>query len=220
MKQDGVEVRPIEQVDGSAEFCEVFFTERAVPEGQRRRRRQQRLERRHDDARLRAGHVRDHRLPPLREGARRHHRQGARRTARSTIPSSARASPTRGRRCRSCASTACARSRAVVQNKKDLGVAALGATNKMFWSEYHQRGDGAGDRRARHGRPDPHRRPVGRGGGARLRRRGAPATAIPRRCCSRRSSSPAPRRSGAARARSSATSSASASSVCPRSPSP
>ena len=29
---------------------------------------------------------------------------------------------------------------AVVQGKKDAGVAALGATNKMFWSEYHQRG--------------------------------------------------------------------------------
>jgi len=27
---------------------------------------------------------------------------------------------------------------AVVQDRKDLGVAALGATNKMFWSEYHQ----------------------------------------------------------------------------------
>ena len=27
---------------------------------------------------------------------------------------------------------------AVVQNKKDLGVAALGATNKMYWSEYHR----------------------------------------------------------------------------------
>jgi alkylation response protein AidB-like acyl-CoA dehydrogenase len=26
----------------------------------------------------------------------------------------------------------------VVTGKKDLGVAALGATNKMFWSEYHQ----------------------------------------------------------------------------------
>jgi len=26
----------------------------------------------------------------------------------------------------------------VVQNKKDFGVAALGATNKIFWSEYHQ----------------------------------------------------------------------------------
>ncbi len=26
----------------------------------------------------------------------------------------------------------------VVQDRKDLGVAALGATNKMFWSEYHQ----------------------------------------------------------------------------------
>ncbi len=25
-----------------------------------------------------------------------------------------------------------------MQNRKDLGVAALGATNKMFWSEYHQ----------------------------------------------------------------------------------
>ena len=28
---------------------------------------------------------------------------------------------------------------AVLENKKDRGVAALGATNKMFWSEYHQR---------------------------------------------------------------------------------
>jgi len=27
---------------------------------------------------------------------------------------------------------------AVVQNRKDFGVAALGATNKIFWSEYHQ----------------------------------------------------------------------------------
>ena len=58
----------------------------------------------------------------------------------------------------------------VVQNKKDLGVAALGATNKMFWSEYHQRVmnlaiDVLGPRRA-----DPHRGPVDRGGGARLRR--------------------------------------------------
>src|SRR5262249_19005975 len=26
----------------------------------------------------------------------------------------------------------------VLTGKKDLGVAALGATNKMFWSEYHQ----------------------------------------------------------------------------------
>jgi len=26
----------------------------------------------------------------------------------------------------------------VVQDKKDFGVASLGATNKMFWSEYHQ----------------------------------------------------------------------------------
>src|SRR3954466_13711988 len=31
MKQPGVEVRPIEQVDGSAEFCEVFFTDAKCP---------------------------------------------------------------------------------------------------------------------------------------------------------------------------------------------
>ncbi|MGP0029689.1 MAG: acyl-CoA dehydrogenase family protein [Acidimicrobiales bacterium] len=33
MKQPGVEVRPIEQVDGSAEFNEVFFTDVRCPEG-------------------------------------------------------------------------------------------------------------------------------------------------------------------------------------------
>ena len=31
MKQPGVEVRPITQIDGSAEFNEVFFTTPAVP---------------------------------------------------------------------------------------------------------------------------------------------------------------------------------------------
>ena len=31
MKQPGVEVRPIKQIDGSAEFNEVFFTERPLP---------------------------------------------------------------------------------------------------------------------------------------------------------------------------------------------
>ncbi len=32
MKQDGVEVRPIEQIDGSAEFNEVFFTDVRCPQ--------------------------------------------------------------------------------------------------------------------------------------------------------------------------------------------
>ncbi|MEZ5136910.1 MAG: acyl-CoA dehydrogenase family protein [Acidimicrobiales bacterium] len=31
MRQPGVEVRPIEQIDGSAEFCEVFFTDVRCP---------------------------------------------------------------------------------------------------------------------------------------------------------------------------------------------
>ena len=46
-----------------------------------------------------------------------------------------------------------------MQDKKDLGVAALGATNKMFWSEYHQARHEPGHRRARARGPDPDRRP-------------------------------------------------------------
>ena len=38
---------------------------------------------------------------------------------------------------------------ATLAGAKDPGVAALGATNKMFWSEMHQRGDGAGPRHLR-----------------------------------------------------------------------
>ena len=55
MRQPGVEVRGIVQPDGTAEFCEVFFTDARCPQGQRRRRRQQRLEGGQQHARLRAG---------------------------------------------------------------------------------------------------------------------------------------------------------------------
>ena len=137
MKQAGIEVRPIEQIDGSAEFNEVFFTERPLPEGERRRRGQQRLERGHDHARLRAGHVGHHRLPPLREGARGDHRRGQgqrqdRRPGRAPGPADA-WSKVQIMRINGFRTLT-----AVVQGKKDMGVAALGATNKMFWSEYHR----------------------------------------------------------------------------------
>ena len=78
MKQPGVEVRPIEQIDGSAEFNEVFFTNVRCPEGQRHRRREQRMEGRHDDARVRARHVGDDRAPPVPEGVRPDPGRGAR----------------------------------------------------------------------------------------------------------------------------------------------
>ncbi|MEZ5144710.1 MAG: acyl-CoA dehydrogenase family protein [Acidimicrobiales bacterium] len=137
MKQPGVEVRPIEQVDGSAEFCEVFFTEARCPKenvvggvnngwkvamttlGFERgtsattgyRRFEKELEVITEKARSN-GRIDD---PVVRQGL-------ARAWSKVQIMR------INGLRTLS----------AVVQDRKDLGVAALGATNKMFWSEYHQ----------------------------------------------------------------------------------
>ena len=91
MDQPGIEVRPINQIDGAAEFAEVFFTDARCPKENVVGERQQRVDHRHDHARLRAGHVGHHRLPPLREGARDHHRHGQgqrqdRRSARAPGP--------------------------------------------------------------------------------------------------------------------------------------
>ena len=55
MDQPGVEVRPIKMISGDSEFNEVFFTDARCPKDERRRRGEQRLGRRHDAARLRAG---------------------------------------------------------------------------------------------------------------------------------------------------------------------
>ena len=62
--------------------------QRPLPEGQRRRRPQQRLGRGHDHPRLRARHLGHHRLPPLRDRAEPHHRggQGQRRHRRPADP--------------------------------------------------------------------------------------------------------------------------------------
>ena len=82
---------------------------RPVPEGQRRRRRQQRLEGRQLDARVRARAVGHHRLPALRGGVPPDGRGGPpeRRHRRPAHPPAADATTTR--RSRSCASTGCAR---------------------------------------------------------------------------------------------------------------
>ena len=137
MKQPGVEVRPIEQVDGSAEFCEVFFTEARCPKenvvggvnngwkvamttlGFERgtsattgyRRFEKELEAIVDKAKAN-GKIDD---PLVRQDL-------------AKAWSKVQIMRVNGLRTLS----------AVVQEKKDLGVAALGATNKMFWSEYHQ----------------------------------------------------------------------------------
>jgi alkylation response protein AidB-like acyl-CoA dehydrogenase len=137
MRQDGVEVRPIEQIDGSAEFCEVFFTNARCPKenvvggvnngwnvamttlGFERgtsattgyRRFEKELEIIIDKARAN-GAIDD---PLIRQ-----------RLAKAW--SKVQIMKVNGLRTLT----------SVVQDKKDFGVAALGATNKMFWSEYHQ----------------------------------------------------------------------------------
>jgi alkylation response protein AidB-like acyl-CoA dehydrogenase len=137
MKQDGVEVRPIEQIDGSAEFSEVFFTDAKCPKenvlggvnngwsvamstlGFERgtsattgyRRFEKELEVIVDKARQN-GKIDD---PLVRQGLAKAHTK-------------VQIMKINGLRSLS----------SVLTGKKDLGVAALGATNKMFWSEYHQ----------------------------------------------------------------------------------
>ena len=65
MDQPGIEVRPIKMISGDSEFNEVFYTDARVPEGERHRRCQQRLGRRHVAARLRARRSRSNRSDPL-----------------------------------------------------------------------------------------------------------------------------------------------------------
>ena len=213
MRQPGVEVRPIIQVDGSADFNEVFFTDAQCSDGQRRRRREQRLEGRDDDARLRARQLGDHELPAVPQGV------GA---ARSRTPRS-RASPrtpsSRDRLVRSWADIKIMQINGYRTLTDALNgtheAAKLGACNKMFWSESHRRtmelaldvlgmraqileGSGASEGFLPGHRTGPRRLPG-------------------RATCRRASSSPGPRRSGAGPPRSSATSSASARSACRRS---
>ena len=137
MKQPGVEVRPIEQVDGSAEFNEVFFTNVRCP--------------------------RDNIVGGVNNGwnvamttlgfergtsATTSHRRFQKEWA--TIVSEARE---RGKlddaRVRQGLAKAWSKVKimeingyrsltSVLHSRKDPGVAALGASNKIFWSEYHR----------------------------------------------------------------------------------
>jgi len=137
MKQDGIEVRPIVQPDGSAEFNEVFFTNARAPKenvvgglnngwkvamttlGFERgssattshRRFEKELEVIIDKAKEN-GKIDD---PSVRQ-------ELARQWSKIQIM--------RVNGYRTLTAT--------VHNKKDPGVAALGATNKMFWSEAHR----------------------------------------------------------------------------------
>ena len=137
MKQDGIEVRRIEQVDGSAEFCEVFFDGARCPKenvvggvnngwsvamttlgferGTSATTSYRRFEKELDEITAIAQENGAISRPEVRQGL-------ARAWSKIQIMR------INGYRTLT----------AVVQERKDAGVSALGATNKMFWSEYHQ----------------------------------------------------------------------------------
>ncbi|HEV3227269.1 MAG TPA: acyl-CoA dehydrogenase family protein [Acidimicrobiales bacterium] len=137
MKQDGIEVRPIVQPDGSAEFNEVFFTNVRAPKenvvgglnngwkvamttlgferGSSATTSHRRFEKELEQI---IGKARDNGAigdPTVRQ-------QLAKQWSKIQIMR------INGYRTLTAA----------VHDKKDLGVAALGATNKMFWSESHR----------------------------------------------------------------------------------
>jgi alkylation response protein AidB-like acyl-CoA dehydrogenase len=137
MDQPGIEVRPIEQVDGSAEFAEVFFTEARCPKdnvvggvnngwkvamttlgferGTSATTGYRRFEKELDvivELARRNGKIDD---PLVRQDLARAH-TGVQLMRYGGLRSLS----------------------AIVSGRQDLSVAALGATNKMFWSEYHQ----------------------------------------------------------------------------------
>ena len=137
MDQPGIEVRPIEQVDGSAEFAEVFFTDARCPK---------------DNV---VGGVNNgwkvamttlgfERGTSATTGYRRFEKELdaivaiAKRNGAINDPLIRQRIAAAWSKVHLMRIAGLRTLTAVVQEKKDLGVAALGATNKMFWSEYHQ----------------------------------------------------------------------------------
>ncbi len=137
MSQPGVEVRPITQVDGSAEFNEVFFTDARCPR-----------------ANVVGGVNNGWKVAMTTLGFERgtSATTGFRRFAKE-LDGVIDAARRRGRAGDPLVRQDLARAWSVVKimeingyrsltgvlnGSEDLGVAALGVTNKMFWSEYHQ----------------------------------------------------------------------------------
>ena len=137
MKQPGVEARPIHQIDGSAEFYEVFFDNARCPKenvvggvnnGWKVAMTTLGFER---GTSATTGHRRfEKEWEIIVEKARENGRIDDPHVRQGLAHAWSKVQIMRINGLRSLT--------AVVQEKKDLGVAALGATNKMFWSEYHR----------------------------------------------------------------------------------
>ncbi len=137
MDQPGVEVRPIEQVDGSGEFNEVFFSDARCPKdnvvgglnnGWKVAMTTLGFER---GTSATTGHRRfELELNEIIEEARKYDRLDDPLIRQRIAAAHSRVQIMRVNGLRSLSAT--------LNKKKDLGVAALGATNKMNWSEYHR----------------------------------------------------------------------------------
>jgi alkylation response protein AidB-like acyl-CoA dehydrogenase len=137
MKQPGIEVRPIQQIDGAAEFAEVFFTDARCPKenvvggvnnGWKVAMTTLGFER---GTSATTGYRRfEKELEIIVDKAREHGRTDDPLVRQDIARAWSKVQIMRINGLRTLSS--------VVHDKKDLGVAALGATNKMFWSEYHQ----------------------------------------------------------------------------------
>jgi alkylation response protein AidB-like acyl-CoA dehydrogenase len=137
MKQPGIEVRPITQIDGSAEFYEVFFDEARCPgenvvggvnEGWKVAMTTLGFER---GTSATTGHRRfEKEWEDIVELARGNGAAADPRVRQGLAHAWSKVQIMRINGLRSLS--------AVLHDRKDKGVAALGATNKMFWSEYHR----------------------------------------------------------------------------------
>jgi alkylation response protein AidB-like acyl-CoA dehydrogenase len=137
MKQPGIEVRPIKQIDASAEFYEVFFTDARCPKenvvggvngGWKVAMTTLGFER---GTSATTGYRRfEKELEIITDLARENGRADDPRIRQRLAHAWSKVQIMKINGLRSLSS--------VLHDTKDLGVAALGATNKMFWSEYHR----------------------------------------------------------------------------------
>jgi alkylation response protein AidB-like acyl-CoA dehydrogenase len=137
MDQPGVEVRPIEQVDASAEFCEVFLTDARCPV-------ENVVGGVNNGWKVAMTTLGFERGTSATTGYRRFEKELdaiiaiARRNGAINDPLIRQRLAAAWSKIQIMRVAGLRTLSAVVQDRKDMAVAALGATNKMFWSEYHQ----------------------------------------------------------------------------------
>jgi alkylation response protein AidB-like acyl-CoA dehydrogenase len=137
MKQEGIEVRPIIQPDGSGEFNEVFFNNARCPKDNV-------VGGLNNGWKVAMTTLGFERGTSATTGYRRFEREleviieKARKNGRIADPSVRQGLAKAWSKVQIMKVNGWRTLSAEVTGKKDLGVAALGATNKMYWSEYHR----------------------------------------------------------------------------------